>query len=88
MDKPFYGLLMNSISNKVLGSTWRDGRVIYRLIVWMVAWNTFVLHVEDYTEQETAYRMYDGNYEQLERLLDYFGCPVSSEKWRQLHSPR
>jgi hypothetical protein len=85
MDKPFYNLLMNSPSNKVFGSAWRDGNVIYRLIVWMCGWNAFVLNVEDYTEQETVYRMYEGNYEQLERLLNYFGLSVDSDTWRILH---
>lgn len=85
MDKPFYNLLMNSFSSKVVGSAWRDGRAIYRLIVWMCGWNVFVLNVEDYTERETIYRMYQGNYEQLERLLDWFGLPVTSDNWRRLN---
>lgn len=90
MDKPFYSLLMNSPSNKVFGSVRNDGIVLYRIIVWMTDWNAFVLHVEDYKKQpgNTIYRLYDcrNGFEALERLLDYFGLPVSSDAWTILRS--
>ena len=85
MDKPFYNLLINSSSSKVYGSAWQGDHVAYRLIVWMIGWNAFVLNVEDYTEGKTIYRMYyNDSYEALERLLNYFGLPVDSDRWREL----
>jgi len=84
MDKPFYNLLMNSPSSKVFGSAWHGDHVAYKLIVWMTGWNAFVLNVEDYTEEQTVYRMYQGPYEHLERLLESFGLSVDSDRWRRL----